>query len=63
MVIRCEECGLHRLCKKPRIRARGNIDDPKVIFIGESPGPKEDEVGQIFIGKSGAYLSDVLGSD
>lgn len=59
----CEECGLHKLCNKPRIRARGNIDNPKLIVIGEAPGRTEDEEGKVFIGRSGNLLSEVLGED
>lgn len=57
----CEECGLHKLCNKPRIRARGNIDNPKLIIIGEAPGKTEDAEGRVFIGRSGNLLSEVLG--
>jgi len=59
----CGACGLHRLCNKPRIRARGNIDHPKLIIIGEAPGKIEDLEGEVFIGRSGQLLSEVLGEE
>ena len=34
----------------------------QVVFIGEAPGKKEDESGKPFIGASGKFLSEMLGS-
>lgn len=34
----CDDCGLYKQCKTPRIKGRGNRDNPKIIFIGEAPG-------------------------
>jgi len=56
----CEACGLHRFCKNPLIKGRGNRS-PKVILIGESPGFDDDTDGVSFSGKVGAILSSTLG--
>lgn len=58
-----EECNLCAFCSHPKISARGTYDDPVAIFIGEAPGPREDEEGRVFIGRSGQKLSEVLGDD
>jgi DNA polymerase len=34
--------------------------DSKVVFIGEAPGKKEDEMGKPFIGASGKLLNEML---
>ncbi|RJP24229.1 MAG: uracil-DNA glycosylase [Candidatus Abyssobacteria bacterium SURF_5] len=34
--------------------------DPKVMFIGEGPGKKEDATGRPFIGYSGQFLNEAL---
>lgn len=36
--------------------------DAEIVFIGEAPGKKEDELGQPFVGASGQFLSDMLQS-
>lgn len=51
----CERCGLYATCKSCCIGGRGS-DDPDVFFVGEAPGPEEDERGKAFIGKAGAVL-------
>jgi uracil-DNA glycosylase len=34
--------------------------DPKVYFLGEAPGRKEDETGKPFIGQAGKFLDTLL---
>lgn len=34
----------------------------KIMFIGEAPGKKEDELGQPFVGRSGKLLSELITS-
>jgi DNA polymerase len=56
----CKKCTLN----KERINAvigRGNIF-AKVFLIGEAPGEDEDEQGIPFVGRSGKFLNQVLGS-
>jgi DNA polymerase len=57
-VINCSKC---RLCKN-RINAvvgEGSIN-AQVVFIGEAPGAKEDELGRPFVGRSGVLLNELL---
>lgn len=32
----------------------------KIVFIGEAPGKKEDELGEPFVGASGKFLNELL---
>jgi uracil-DNA glycosylase family 4 len=57
----CNECGLRNLCNKPRIRGRGNSENPKLLIIGEFPNANEDQEGIVFTGGPGNLLSEVLG--
>jgi len=34
--------------------------DAEIVFIGEAPGKKEDEIGVPFVGASGKFLSEML---
>jgi uracil-DNA glycosylase family 4 len=34
----------------------------KIVFIGEAPGKKEDETGLPFVGASGKFLDEMLGT-
>ncbi len=36
--------------------------DADIVFIGEAPGKREDEMGQPFVGASGKFLSEMLAS-
>lgn len=36
--------------------------DAKIVFIGEAPGKKEDELGEPFVGASGKFLNELLAS-
>lgn len=38
----------------------GNVVDPKVLIVGEAPGPEEDIRGEPFIGPTGAMFRDNL---
>lgn len=54
----CKSCDL---CKTSiqAVVGDGNIN-AKVVFIGEAPGKKEDEVGKPFVGRSGKLLDSCL---
>lgn len=39
----------------------GNLN-AKIVFIGEAPGKKEDELGKPFVGASGTFLGEMLES-
>ena len=36
--------------------------DSQLIFIGEAPGAKEDELGEPFVGAAGRVLNEMLAS-
>jgi uracil-DNA glycosylase family 4 len=59
----CQICGLCEFCNKPRIRGRGNIENPVLLIIGECPGKNEDIEGIVFVGRAGKFLSEVLGDE
>lgn len=44
---------------KNLVMGDGNID-ADIVFIGEAPGKKEDEVGLPFIGAAGKFLNEML---
>ncbi|MDO8659899.1 MAG: uracil-DNA glycosylase [Candidatus Parcubacteria bacterium] len=35
--------------------------DAEIVFIGEAPGKKEDELGRPFVGAAGKFLDEMLG--
>ena len=59
-VSECRRCGL---CET-RTNAVFGVGDPaaKVLFVGEAPGRREDELGEPFVGESGQLLDLYLGS-
>ncbi len=59
-----EYCKQHSDLYKTAIQAvhgDGNADT-EVMFIGEAPGAKEDEMGKPFVGAAGKFLNELLGS-
>jgi DNA polymerase len=57
-VAACTRCPLYRGTTKP-VPGAGN-PDAEIMFIGEGPGYYEDQQGLPFVGRSGAYLNDLL---
>lgn len=55
----CEECGLYKKVKSPKMPYTGE-GQRKVLFIGEGPGEKEDELNIQFCGDSGDLLNKSL---
>lgn len=53
------DCLLSRTCKSPYMKMDGNLEAP-LLFIGESPGQREDEIGKPFVGRAGNLLRDTL---
>lgn len=51
----CKKCKLCEI-RKNAVVGRGSMN-PKVLFIGEAPGPNEDKEGIPFIGRSGQLLN------
>ena len=37
----------------------GDVDS-EIVFIGEAPGKKEDEIGEPFVGAAGKFLNEML---
>lgn len=54
----CTLCPL----SKGRIHAVPGIGNPDadIVFIGEGPGAKEDEMGEPFVGAAGKFLAEML---
>jgi len=56
----CQKCPLYKLAKNS-VPGAGNVDS-EVMFIGEGPGEKEDELGLPFVGRAGKLLDEMLES-
>lgn len=54
----CERCPLHETRNRVVFGA-GNAD-AELIFVGEAPGAEEDRQGLPFVGRAGAFLSELL---
>lgn len=57
-VSKCQLCGLCEGRQNP-VLGEGSLD-ATVIFIGEAPGRKEDEMGRPFVGSAGRVLDRLL---
>ena len=56
---KCIACPLGKLGRKNVVFGEGNAD-ARLMFIGEAPGEKEDQLGRPFVGRSGILLNKVL---
>jgi DNA polymerase len=56
----CQKCDLRKSCQQVVV-GDGNFS-AKLMFIGEAPGKKEDEIGEPFRGASGKFLNELLAS-
>lgn len=54
----CTKCRLH-LSRKKAVPGEGTLN-PKIMFIGEAPGSKEDESGRPFVGAAGQLLTKLI---
>jgi len=54
----CSRCGLCAERRNP-VPGEGDLSSP-VVFIGEAPGRKEDEMGRPFVGSAGKMLDSLL---
>ena len=54
----CTKCPLH-ITRTHAVPGEGPVD-AKVMFVGEAPGAKEDELGRPFVGRSGVFLTELL---
>lgn len=59
-ILGCRKCRLHAT-RKNAVPGEGNTGSP-VIFVGEAPGAREDELGRPFVGAAGQLLTDLLKS-
>lgn len=55
---RCKDCKLCEVSKIP-CDPKGS-ENPMIYFVGEAPGPQEDESGVPFIGPAGKYLHNLI---
>lgn len=54
----CQRCSLHT-GRTQTVPGAGN-PNAEIMFIGEAPGQREDELGIPFVGRSGEYLNYLL---
>lgn len=54
----CQNCGLCHT-RINTVFGMGNVDTD-ILFVGEAPGQKEDELGLPFVGRSGQLLDRML---
>lgn len=55
----CSACALRIGCKNV-VPGEGSAE-AEIMFIGEGPGQKEDELGRPFVGAAGKFLEEMLG--
>lgn len=56
----CTKCPLHKT-RKNAVPGEGPAD-AILMFVGEAPGAKEDELGRPFVGRSGYFLMKLIES-
>jgi uracil-DNA glycosylase len=57
-MLSCSQCVLRGTCKQV-VPGEGPAD-AEIMFIGEGPGQKEDELGRPFVGAAGKFLEEML---
>lgn len=57
-MLACRKCELRVGCKQV-VPGAGSAE-AEIMFIGEGPGAKEDELGKPFIGAAGKFLDEML---
>lgn len=58
-MLACTKCDLRSGCKQV-VPGAGSFN-AQIMFIGEAPGRKEDELGVPFVGAAGKFLDEMLG--
>ena len=56
----CSQCALRAGCT--RVVPGAGSAEAEIMFIGEAPGKKEDELGVPFVGAAGKFLDEMLAS-
>jgi len=59
-IMECRGCPLH-VSRNHAVPGEG-ATPARLIFIGEAPGKREDELGRPFVGRAGSILDDLLES-
>ncbi len=54
----CSRCALRKTCRQV-VPGEGSAE-AEIMFIGEGPGQKEDELGRPFVGAAGKFLDEML---
>ncbi len=57
-IMECTRCPLHRMRKNPVPGEGGHRK--RIMFVGEAPGRREDELGRPFVGAAGKFLDELL---
>lgn len=57
-MLACGKCALRAGCKQV-VPGEGSAET-EIMFIGEGPGKKEDELGRPFVGAAGKFLDEML---
>jgi DNA polymerase len=58
-MLACSKCALRSGCIQV-VPGDGSAE-ARIMFIGEGPGKKEDELGKPFVGAAGKFLDEMLG--
>ena len=58
-MLACQKCALRKGCTQV-VPGAGSAE-AEIMFIGEAPGKKEDELGLPFVGAAGKFLDKMLG--
>jgi uracil-DNA glycosylase family 4 len=59
-MLKCSLCVLRGTCRQV-VSGEGN-EEAEIMFIGEGPGQREDELGRPFVGPAGKFLDELLES-
>jgi len=59
-LLKCEKCSLSKT-RTHVVPGEGNIN-AEIMFVGEGPGQKEDELGRPFVGAAGKLLDKMIAS-
>ena len=57
-MLACQKCHLRKTCRQV-VPGEGSAK-AEIMFIGEGPGAKEDEIGRPFVGAAGKFLDEML---
>ncbi|EDY35341.1 uracil-DNA glycosylase, family 4 [Aciduliprofundum boonei T469] len=56
----CKKCPLYKT-RKNAVPGEGGFQR-RIMFVGEAPGRREDELGRPFVGSAGKFLDELLAS-